>query len=215
MMEFFRTDSRSTAYIRDAKLKNKKLKQSKDAATEKVIEMSVAITITKEIREKLDKRLKPLVIAAESEANEELPINSIDLTEEYEANVNLFNAQNFSGLKPNVKIGQDSGRPAKVRLTKIAVKEKEAFLVLKITAVFIDDLWLWIPKVFADSEFVIELMPHQGELDFDGAEEETEEAEEKPKKPKVSKKKKGKKVSSAAKKTFQPEKRVRSAIPNV
>lgn len=172
MMDFFREKSRSAAFIRDIRLKNKKLRQAEDSGLEKVVELQVDVKVTEAIKNKLEKRLIPLVVAAQSEANEELPLNAIDLTEEYDANVDFYSAGNFSGSKPQVSIGSATGNPAVVKLTKIAVREREVFLVLKISCTFYQKLWSWVPSVFGDAEIVLALEPFQGELDFEEDEDE-------------------------------------------
>lgn len=170
VMELFEKKVKMGAELRKGGIKMERLKQSPEGAGQKrVLHLEVAVKMTKAIEKMLDERLVALLVSADGEATaKELPINAVDLTEECESNLDIYGDGEFKeDSKPRVSIGQKTGGPAQVKLSKIAIDGKDVYLILKIKCDFTPGLWTWIPNMITGGNFVLSLIPFQGKLDLD------------------------------------------------
>jgi len=136
-----------------------------EGAQKKVIELTLAVPLTKKLRELLDNRLASLLHLAESEVEEvEIPINSVDFgKDEKEVTVNLYSANNHTpGATPVWT--RDSDSPAKMLLQKIVVKDDGAQMILRCTASFGFDIWKWAGDCIGGGNAVLEFKPFQSDL---------------------------------------------------
>jgi len=190
VMALFEKKVKMGAELRKGGIKMERLKQSPDGAGQKrVLHLEVGVPLTKAIEKLLDERLVALLLSADGEATaQELPINSVDLTEECESNLDFFGDGEFKEeSKPRVSVGQKTGGPAQVKLSKIAIDGKNVSLILKIKCDFILGLWAWIPNMIAGGNFVLGLIPFQGSLDLDAKDAKGEEKKGKRGRPKKEK----------------------------
>lgn len=179
-MNFFDEDTRTIALLKDSKFK---AKSDKNGKIDKRLVITTWIRITDKVKELLDSRLLPLIAAGESEAEADFALKGIDVDEEVLCNIKMYPVTAKEGFsdksKPKVAIGTNDGNIAAVRLKKISIREKYAYLVIQFTCHYNKELWHWLPDLIGN-EYILGMSPAEPVLPLEVKDEpETKEVVDK------------------------------------